>query len=133
VPWNGDVFSVRVEYLYAAVYWIGNVHFVVDRIDRDRSKAFELSIATSLASQTRKDMTIGAKLHDSTATRIDEINRIIGANCHLSRPVEAGRPSSDESPVTSELLPEAIVAAFLLRPVKLIPTALLDNFAARAV
>ena len=56
------------------INWIGDIHFVVSRIDRDRTKASELSIATSLAAPTRKNLAIGTELHDSIATRIDDIN-----------------------------------------------------------
>src|SRR6266542_2835370 len=76
-----------VEYLDSFVNRIGDINSIGGRIDRDRTKAYELSIATSLAAPTRKDLTVGTELHDSVATRIDNINRIIRANGDLSRPI----------------------------------------------
>ena len=52
-PFGDYPFSQKLpilnQILVSVCYWIGNVHFVIGRINRDRSRAFELSIASSFA------------------------------------------------------------------------------------
>ena len=84
---------------------VGYIYFVIRRIDGDRTKAFELSIATSLAAPTRKDLTIGAELDDSIVTRINDIYRIIRANGNLRGRYNPGLPTRAMNfPYGSELL-----------------------------
>ncbi len=62
--------------------------------------------------QVASTSTIGTELHDSVATLIDDINRVIRADSDPSRPVKCRRPLSDESPVRSEFL-NAVLGAYL--------------------
>src|SRR5207247_11015783 len=99
----------------SSVNCVGDINFIGCGIDRHRTKAYELSIATSLTAPTRKDLTIGTELHDSVATRIDNINRIIRANSNPAWSIKArlrAFPLGDEFAVGSQLL-HSVLGAYL--------------------
>src|SRR5437899_10324147 len=70
----GEKFPVRVEYLYPAVYRIGNVYSVVSRIDRDRSRIVKLSLARSFTAPDRQHPAIGAEPYDPSVAPTNHID-----------------------------------------------------------
>src|SRR5438477_4121785 len=70
----GEKFPVRVEYLYPAVYRIGNVYSVVSRIDRDRGRIVKLSLASSFSAPDRQHQAIGAEPDDSSEALMKHID-----------------------------------------------------------
>src|SRR5439155_21885411 len=94
-------------YLYSFVTWIGDIDFVGFGIDCHRRVIVKLPVAISLGAPGCENCSIGTELDDSSASLIDNIDRIIGANGNPSWPVESrirAFPLVNESSIGRKLL-----------------------------
>src|SRR5215471_18939662 len=83
--------AVRVKYLNSAVNGVGHINFVVASVDRYRSRIVELSFAIAFGAPGRQHLSIRAKLHDSSAPLIHDIDRFVCADGDSAWSVKTGR------------------------------------------
>lgn len=84
---------------------------VASRVDRDRRRIVELSVAISFSAPIREHLSIRTELNNSGAPLIDDINRVIRPDGNPPRTVKSrfrSFPFGNETAVGRELLDSMI-------------------------